>query len=36
MLSHYRGNVGGDTAAHTATISRWSGMIGRDAEFEAL
>ena len=32
MLSHYRGNEEGDTA----TISRWSGMIGRDAEFEAL
>jgi len=36
MLSHYRGNVGGDTVAHAATISRWSGMIGRDAELEAL
>ena len=36
MLSHYRGNEEGDTAAHTATISRWSGIIGRDAEFDAL
>jgi len=26
----------GDTAADAATISRGSGMIGRDAEFEAL